>query len=131
MSLLVFLACQPDPASWTTLADCEGLDGASQDECFLKIGVETAKTDQAAGVAIIEGIGDPLVKDYGWHSLTRDVDPTTYQWCERIENEKLAERCRVIVSRPHMHQHLVDRAEPGAVGGEKGRKAGREGPPPN
>lgn len=132
MSLLVILACQPDPASWSTVDDCESLSGATQDECFLQVGVETAKTDQDAGVAIIERISDPLVKDYGWHSLTRDVDPTSYKWCEKIQNEKLADRCRVIVSRPHMHEHLVEDRKgkpPPVQGGPKGTK-GPPGPPP-
>jgi len=124
MNLLVILACQTGPESWNTLADCEALSGANQDECFRQVGVETAKTDKDAGVAIIERISDPLIKDYGWHSLTRDVDPTSHKWCERIQNEKLADRCRVIVSRPHMHEHLVEdgRMPPQAKG--------HKGPPP-
>lgn len=135
MTLLVLLACQPDPDSWTTVADCESLSAPSQDECFLQVGVELAKNDEAAGVAIVERISDPLVLDYAWHSLTRDVDPTSYRWCEKITNEKLADRCRVIVSRPHMHQHLIDHdgAPPplqGGPGGGKGTK-GPPGPPPD
>ncbi|MCP4810666.1 MAG: hypothetical protein GY913_18375 [Proteobacteria bacterium] len=138
MSLLtlLLLACQPDPESWHVAADCESLsDAAVQDECWLKVSVEVAKTDQAAGEALVDKIQDPLVKDYAWHSLTRDVDPTSYKYCEKIENDKLADRCRVLVSRPHLHPHLIgDGAadDPRPPGGGKGPAGpdGGKGPPP-
>lgn len=142
---VLLLACTPDPDSWHEASDCEALgDAAVQDECWLKVSVEVAKSDAAAGEALVERIQDPLVKDYAWHSLTRDVDPTSYKYCEKIENDKLADRCRVLVSRPHLHPHLTGGGEgandprpaPGGAGGEPkgpppgGEGEGPKGPPP-
>ena len=136
MLLALVLACQPNPDSWHTAEDCQGISDASvQDECWLKVSVELGKSDKAAGEALVDNIQDPLVKDYAWHSFTRDVDPTSYAYCERIENEKLADRCRVLVSRPHLHPHLIgeeaanDPQPP--QGGPRGPDGkGAKGPPP-
>ena len=108
MVLIVLLACQPAPDAPDPIPGCDSLSGETLDRCLVDLGVKTAKSDVDAGVALIEQVSDPLLKDYGWYSLTRDVDPTSNRWCEKIESQKLGERCRVFVSRPHMHQHLID-----------------------
>ncbi len=106
MQLLLLLACTGEQ-DWTQAEDCEGLSPTqTRDQCLSDVGILLAATDLAAGEALIEQIEDPLTRDYAWHSLTRDIAQESYTYCNRIENEKLVGRCKSIVSRPHMHEHL-------------------------
>ena len=106
----LFAACDPaspDPDSWSTAADCAGLDDAAwRDECYAKIAVTTASTDRAAGSALVEMIQDPLVRDYAWLTITREVDPGTPELCRRIVQKEIRDRCEMLVRRPHLHREL-------------------------
>jgi len=68
--------------------------------------VETARADRAAGEALVEEITDPLVKDYTWLTITREVDPGTPEYCRRIQKREIRDRCEMLVRRPHLHRGL-------------------------
>lgn len=109
MVLALLLACTTKPP--TRPEDCEGLDGAARDECYAVVLPELFRTDPARGIALTESaVTDPTVRDFVWLTVTRDVDPNSNKYCDRIQDSVLAERCRVLVSRPHLHRGLVDGA---------------------
>jgi hypothetical protein len=89
--------------------DCAGLSaGKSRDECFLSIVQPVFKKDAEAGIAMVEKeIADPVTKDFAWYTVTKDVDPASNKYCDRIKDQTLAGRCRQIVSRPHLHRGLT------------------------
>lgn len=96
-------------ASWSSIDDCEKLSaGAKADECWAEYAPDVFREDPARGIEIVEQkIQDPRVQDFVWLTVTREVDPGSYKYCDRIEEEALAERCRVLVSRPHLHRELI------------------------
>ena len=106
--------------------DCQAMDaGAARDECWAAHAPELFRqsADRTQAIATIETqVGDSQVRDFIWLSITREVDPSSFTYCKKIEEQALAERCRVLVSRPHLHRELV--------GGGGGDKAGPGGPPP-
>ena len=110
-------------SGFSSAADCEGLSmGEQADECWAQHAAEVFRTDPNRGVEIVENnVSDQRVKDFIWLTVTREVDPSSYKYCDRIQEEALAERCRVLVSRPHLHRELLK-----AGGGEDGKA----GPPP-
>ncbi len=95
------------PEAWRTEADCTALeDPARRDDCYAQVAVGVFRASTERGEALLEAVGSPLVRDYILLAVTREVEPTTFRWCERIENEVLAERCRSFVHRPHLHREL-------------------------
>ena len=116
-------ACSTAPSS---AADCQAMGSSSaRDECWATHASELFRnsTNRAEAVALIEQqVQDSQVRDFIWLSVTREVDPSSFTYCKKIEEQALAERCRVLVSRPHLHRELV------GSGGKD--KAGPGGPPP-
>lgn len=111
MWLLLVAACTP--AAPDAPEDCAGLDLPARDECYATVLPELFRTDPAGAVTQVEQlVSDPTVKDYIWLTVTRDVDPNSNKYCDRIKDAVLAERCRVLVSRPHLHRGLVDGNRP-------------------
>lgn len=94
----------------TTEAGCAALGSASdRDECFLAILPGIFRTDPAHGISLTEkSISDPATRDFVWLTVTRDVDPNSEKYCDRIVDPLLKERCKVLVSRPHLHRNLID-----------------------
>ena len=87
--------------------DCKRLAGADRDECQAHAPA-LFKEDAAAGTRLVdEQVQDQTVKDFIWLTITREVDPTSYKYCDRIQETATAERCRVLVSRPHPHRELL------------------------
>lgn len=128
--LLLLPACGSlDPK---TPEDCAGIgDTAKRDDCYVKVLPDVFRADPARGVELVDtAVTDPTVKDFIWLEVTRDVDPNSNKYCNRIQDKVLADRCRVLVSRPHLHRDLVDgtgktpRTPGGAPVGPPG------GPPP-
>ena len=112
-------------SGFSSAADCEGLSmGEQADECWAQHAAEVFRTDPNRGVEIVENkVSDQRVKDFIWLTVTREVDPSSYKYCDRIQEEALAERCRVLVSRPHLHRELLK-----AGGGEDGKAAAARSP---
>lgn len=129
-------SCGP---SWSSAEDCEALDrGAGADECWATYAPSVFRTDRARGEKIVEErISDSRVRDFVWLTVTREVDPGSYRYCDRIVEDALAARCRVLVSRPHLHRELVkdgggtgDPPPPGAPPGAGGGPAPGASAPP-
>ena len=128
-SLAGATACSTAPSS---PADCQAMSaGNERDECWATHAPELFRStpNRAEAMAVIEQqVGDARVRDFIWLSITREVDPSTFDYCKKIEEQALAERCRVLVSRPHLHRELVGNTKPGPGGPPPG--AGPGGPPP-
>lgn len=109
----------------TTPEDCAGIgDLARRDDCYARVAPEVFRADPPAGVTLVEErVSDPTVRDFIWLEVTRDVDPNTDQYCRRIVDAALKERCMVLVSRPHLHRGLVEE-------GKKPPKSPMGGVPP-
>lgn len=102
LKLLFLFACQPsDPQ---TAADCDGVMGESaKNECYAKVAPAEFKANPDAGIRLVEEkITDQTVRDFVYLQVTREVDMSTPKYCERIQDDVLEERCRVLVSRPHL-----------------------------
>jgi len=112
MWFLLVLACTP--AAPDSPEDCAALgDVTARDECYASVLPELFRTDPAGATRLVEqAVTDPTVKDYIWLAVTRDVDPNSNKYCDRIKDAVLAERCRVLVSRPHLHRGLVEGNRP-------------------
>ena len=90
--------------------------------------VDAFRADPVRGEQVIEEeVGDQRLRDFMWYIVTKEVNPGSPQYCEKIETAQLAERCRAIVQRPHLHRELLDDGD-GAAGG--GPPAGGGAPPP-
>ena len=108
MPLLALLLWACSGSAPTSLADCETMKpGPQADECWAKFLPELFRTDpQRASEQVEKQVQDQRVRDFIWLTVTREVDPGSYKYCEKIEESPLAERCRVLVSRPHLHREL-------------------------
>ncbi|HCH62888.1 MAG: hypothetical protein CL927_16765 [Deltaproteobacteria bacterium] len=120
-------ACSTGPAG---PEDCRSMAaGSARDECWATHApalFRTATSPEEAVAVIEKQVGDAQVRDFIWLTITREVDPSSFTYCKKIDERALAERCRVLVSRPHLHRELVG----GGGGGGKNHKAGPGGPPP-
>lgn len=129
---LLFGACTG--ATPRSVEDCAGLgDATARDDCYARLLPEVFRVDPAKGVELTESaVTDPTVRDFIWLTVTRDVDPNTNKYCNRISDAVLADRCRVLVSRPHLHRGLVDGEgkTPRSPGGGPPPGAPMGGPPP-
>jgi hypothetical protein len=77
----------------------------ARDECYAAQLPELFLTEpRAASNMVQERIDDPLVRDFVYLTVSRDLDPAGGRWCERISSEVVAERCRVLVRRPHLQR---------------------------
>ena len=124
VSLPALSACRTgDPR---TPEDCVASTGAAADECYQRVAPAVFRQNPDAGIALVEEkIQDPTVRDFVYLSVTREVDPNTTRYCDRIKDKTFADRCRVIVSRPHLHRDLTGSPSPGGAPG-----AAPGGPPP-
>ncbi len=108
LAMLALLGCVDEAPK--RFEDCRSLSaGNARDTCFVHHAVELFKRDRALGTStVVHEVSDLAVRDFIWLTVTRDVDPTSDQWCRRIESEAIAERCRVLVRRPHLHRAIED-----------------------
>jgi len=115
---VVFVAACSGPS---TMEGCAALGSTGdRDECYASIAVDVFREDLDQGEELARGIVDPTIRDFVYLTVTREVDPSTPRWCDQIREPALASRCRVLVSRPHLHRELL--------GGEG--KGPPPGPPP-
>ncbi len=106
------MACH-GPAEPGSIEDCAGMRASSsRDECYAAFVPDLFLSDPRAAEEIVgERIADPLVRDFVYLQVTRDLDPAGGRWCERISAAAVAERCRTLARRPHLQ-----RARMGAAG---------------
>jgi hypothetical protein len=118
---------------WDGPDDCAALSpGPSADECWAAHAPEVFRTDPAKGEAIVsQQVQDAQIRDFIYLTVTREVDPSSYRYCDKIQESAIEQRCRVLVSRPHLHRELMKGSEgaEGAAGGGPPPGAGG-GPPP-
>ncbi len=110
-------ACSgPDPSDWSGPEDCRALsDVRWRDECFSQVAVQVFRSDRAAGEALALEVSDPLVRDYIYLAVTREIDPGSPEYCRLIELVELRARCEMLVRRPHLHRELVGEPPPGGA----------------
>lgn len=97
LALLIGCAASRDPAT------CRALDaGPARDGCFAAIAADVADDDPRRAQTAAAEIADVDTRDFTFFSLTR-ADPTTSRWCAQIQDVTLAQRCMVLVNRPHLH----------------------------
>ena len=122
MLFALMVACTGSAPS--TPEDCEGIaDVVARDECYAVVLPTLFRADPARGINLTDTVvSDQTVKDFIWLTVTREVDPNTNKYCDRIKDPVLGGRCRVLVSRPHLHRGLVE--------GGRSPKTPMGGPPP-
>ena len=128
----VMVACAGGPSGPD---DCKQMAaGVKRDECWVTHAPALFRSaaDATAAIAMIQSqVSDSNTRDFIWLMVTREVDPSSYQYCRLIEGQALAERCRVVVSRPHLHRDMGGKPTDGAPkGAGGGPPPGRGGPPP-
>jgi hypothetical protein len=125
LSMLLLWACGGGVP--TTVDDCNGLSPGDADACLGTVLPLLFRQDRAQAEELTASrVHSSLVRDYIWLTVTRDVDPRSYRWCDRIEDGAMAERCRALVSRPHLHRALLGETEVESIH----RVGGKGGPPP-
>ena len=89
--------------------DCHQLKRRDiKDDCWSNFIVDVFMQDKAEGEKIMEEqISNSKVRDFLWLEITRKVDPTSMIYCKKIQDKTLLERCRTLVSRPHLHRETL------------------------
>ena len=101
---LPFLACSQ--TTWSSAEDCYTLSkGEARDDCFshhvvTMLNSNAPKTEQDIATLI----HDPLVRDYIWLKATREYNPASQKYCQKIQDKTLKERCITLVRRPHLYK---------------------------
>lgn len=86
--------------------------GENKDQCWSVHLLEVFKTDLETGDRIAQAqIQDSRIRDFVYLSVTREVDPSTTKWCEKMSDAAMKERCQVLVSRPHLHRDVLQKKD--------------------
>ena len=76
-----------------------------RDDCFSQYAVEWFRNNPSQAESDITSmIQDPLILDYIWLQVTREVNPSSQQYCFKIKDSVLKERCTTLVRRPHLYR---------------------------
>ena len=107
--LVLAMACRDSVQQPASPDDCEAMSqGELRDDCWSLHAVSLFKDDEAKGISMVETqISDQKIADYIWLTVTREHNPSTRKFCERIKSSALKERCMVLVSRPHLHRDIL------------------------
>ena len=113
--LVLTLACDNSTVPRSS-EDCMGMNkGELRDDCWSNHILSVFEENEKRGTDILnDHISDPQVADYLWLMVTRDYNPSTRKYCDRIMNSALKERCMVLVSRPHLHRDILRRKTEGS-----------------
>jgi hypothetical protein len=117
---LLLLATACGPTRYVSADECEAMKaGNEQDACWADTLPDLFRKERGRAEALTRTqITDPRIRDFVWLTVTREVDPGTMRYCDEIEEPALRERCRVLVSRPHLHRELTGKPptpfDPGA-----------------
>jgi hypothetical protein len=122
VGMLASAACAGSGGN-ATPADCAALPvGPAADACYVETAVPAFRADPVAADAAVQSrVQDAQLRDFIYLTVTREVDPTTPRWCDKMGDRTLKERCMVLVSRPHLHRELL--------GGQGGPPPGGSPPP--
>lgn len=125
------LACVNPPMA--SEARCSSLSpGGEREQCWVELAPDLVRADAAAGEAkILAEVQDPILLDYVWLTVTREVAPETPRYCEKVRDEAIRTRCRTLVSRPHLHRALREGQGPGGPAGAQPAGPPLVGPPPS
>ena len=109
--LSIMLACQND--NWSSAEDCENLPmGSAKDQCWSVHLLEVFREDpQTAGNIAEAQIQDTRIRDFVYLGVTREIDPSTTKWCDKMADAAMKERCEVLVSRPHLQREVLKRKD--------------------
>ena len=55
---------------------------------------------------------DSLVRDYIWLKVTREYNPASQKYCQKIQDKTLKERCITLVRRPHLYKEKLEKQTP-------------------
>ena len=79
-----------------TMEDCLKMEaGTKRDACLQEKIVEAFREDpERAEQIIAEQDNSEGLRDFMWYLITREVDPNSNRFCEKIESQALGERCR-------------------------------------
>lgn len=123
MRWLLLLALGCSKPHYSTADDCEKISsGADQDTCWAETLPELYRTNRDRAEKLTrESVSDARVRDYIYLTVTRDIDPGSMRYCEMIQEAALKERCKVLVSRPHLHRELSGKPAQPFAPGDKGR----------
>ena len=115
LPLTILLSCGPDGSD---ASSCSGLaEGPKRDDCWSVHILDAFRKDPVHAEKIVEKeIEDPQIQDFIWLKVTREYNPSTRRYCEKIRDRALAERCTVLVSRPHLHRDTLRKPEAGERG---------------
>ena len=105
--LFSLFACTPQ---WSSIDDCLALAPSNQgDDCLSTHVVELFKKDpKKAQKELPSLVQDPIILDYLWLKVTREYNPATQDYCQKIKDTLLKNRCITLVRRPHLYR---DRAK--------------------
>ena len=103
----ILLSCQTN--SWSSLEDCKALEkGDDKDNCWSVHLVQVFSKNREQGLLILkQEISSQRIRDFLLLEITREVDPTTQKYCNLIQDKPLADRCKMLVSRPHLHRETL------------------------
>ena len=108
-SLLFCVSCQQEKSVWASADDCSVLQkGKDKDNCFSIYIVEVFREDPSQGIKVVqEEISEQQIRDFIWLKVTREYNPATREYCDRIQDKTLKERCHTLSSRPHLHRDIL------------------------
>ena len=107
---LPFFACTQ--TTWSTAEDCHTLSkGEARDDCFSHHIITMFENNpQKAEQDVSTLILDPLVRDYIWLKATREYNPASQRYCQKIQDKTLKDRCITLVRRPHLYKENQKKA---------------------
>lgn len=106
---LPFLACTQ--TTWSTAEDCHALSkGEVRDDCVSHHVIAMFENNpQKAERDVATLMHDSLVRDYIWLKVTREYNPASQKYCQKIQDKTLRERCTTIVRRPHLYKEKLEK----------------------
>ncbi len=112
--LALVLACSTPPPP-ESIDECPTVSSiAARDECYATFVPALFASDPRAAAELVEArIEDPLVRDFVYLQVSRDLDPAGGRWCDLISAPVVAERCHVLARRPHLQRARVGEHAPG------------------
>lgn len=117
MSLLLWLACTPKPASF---AECGALESPDQRTVCRLEQIAPVASDREAVLAQADSIDDALERDMLLVELAVG-DPRNQGWiCKQVRHDYGAKKCEQVLGRPHLATPPKQERGPPPQGGAPG-----------